>query len=450
MSNRIAKRLGNGYLLVMRPKSIWLVGVALLCTTSSGWAKEWYVSTGGKVDGDGSVKRAWDLASALGGRKEIRPGDTVWIGGGTYKFGDRKLGSAGYEVKLVGAKGKPIVVRGVAGKRVTIDGGLSVRAPSDYLWIRDLEIVVSENLPGGPSRVLSEGGSHPKSYARPWGGLNVYTGRECKFINLVIHDNAQGISWWKGSTDSEVYGCIVYDNGWKGPDRGHGHAIYTQNAEGVKTISDCIMTGGYGQTMHAYGSKRAWVDNYFITGNIAYAGARFLVGGGRPSKGIRVTENMLHGVSMQIGYNAPHNEDCLVRDNVIIDGALSIVRYKKVVRSGNLVVAPPAPRPADAPGRVIVRGNKYDANRAHVAIFNWAQKDSVLVKAGPVRDIQPKTPKGARTYLRQFLKRGSPYRLMDPQNFYGKPLLKGTYDGKAIKVPMKGRKFAAFVLIRRV
>jgi len=434
----------------MRFRSIWRICVVLLCIASSGWAADWHVAAGGKAGGDGSAERPWDLRSALGGRKEVRPGDTVWVGEGTYKFANRKLGSAGFEVKLAGAKGKPVVVRGAAGKRVTIDGGLSVRAPSQYLWIRDLEIVVSENLPGGPSRVLSEGGSHPKSYARPWGGLNVYAGKNCKFINLVIHDNAQGISWWKGSTDSEVYGCIIYDNGWKGPDRGHGHAIYTQNADGVKTISDCIMTGGYGQTMHAYGSKRAWVDNYFITGNIAYAGARFLVGGGRSSKGIRVNENMLHGVSMQIGYNAPHNDDCEVRDNVIIDGGLSIVRYKKVVRSGNLVVASPASRPADEAGQVFVRGNKYDANRAHVAIFNWAQRDSVSVRAGAVRDIQPKRPKAARTYLKQFLKRGDPYRLMDPRNFYGKPAGKGTYDGKAIKVPMKKRKFAALVILKGV
>ena len=415
----------------MRLKSIWLVGVVLLCAASPGWAADWHVAVDGKVDGDGSVKRAWDLGSALGGRKEVRPGDTVWIGQGTYKFADRKLGSAGYEVKLAGVKGRAIVVRGAAGKRVTIDGGLSIRAPSDYLWIRNLEIIVSENLPGGPSRVLAEGGSHPKSYARPWGGLNVYAGRGCKFINLVIHDNAQGISWWKGSTDSEVYGCIIYDNGWKGPDRGHGHAIYTQNAGGVKTISDCIMTGGFGQTMHAYGSKRAWVDNYLITDNIAYAGGRFLVGGGRPSKGIRVTENMLHGVSMQIGYNAPHNEDCEVRDNIIIDAGLSIVRYKKAVTDGNLVVARGADRPADAAGRVIVRANKYDENRAHVAIYNWTGKD-------------------AGVDLKQFLKPGDAYRLMDPRGFYGKPVLSGTYDGKAISVPMKNRKFAALILLRQV
>ena len=418
----------------MNIKQITLACVVMFCFISSGLARDWYVSPSGTDRADGSLKSPWDLASALGGRKEIRPGDTVWIGGGVYKFADRKLGAAGFEVKLAGAKNRPVVVRGAPGKRVTIDGGLSVRPGCDYLWIRGLEIIVSENLPGGPSRVLDEPGSHPKSYARPWGGLNVYGGKGCKFINLVIHDNAQGISWWKGSTDSEVYGCIIYDNGWKGPDRGHGHAIYTQNASRLKTISDCIMTGGYGQTMHAYGSKRAWVDNYLICGNIAYAGSRFLVGGGRASKGIRVTDNMLHGVSMQIGYNAPHNEDCLVRGNTIVGGGLSIVRYKKAVRSGNTVLPASAKIPAGQAPIIIVRANKYDPNRANVAIYNWTD--------GDVR-LDAKQLKGFR------LKRGDKYKLLDPRSFYGKPVQSGAYDGKAVNVAMKNRLFAAFVLVKR-
>ena len=52
--------------------------------------------------------------------------------------------------------------------------------------------------------------------------------------------------------------------------------------------------------------------------------------------------------------------------------------------------------------------------------------------------------------LKQFLKPGGTYRLMDSRDFYGKPVLSGTYDGKAIKVPMKNRKFAALVLLKDV
>src|SRR5436190_10780079 len=113
----------------------------------------------------------------------------------------------------------------------------------------------------------------------------------------------------------------------------------------MKTISDCIMTGGYGYTMHAYGSSRADVDNYLAEGNIVYAANTFLIGGGKPSHGIRAFSNALYRVSMQIGYSAPSNEDCEIRDNVIVDGGLNIVKFNKVVNEGNLVLAQDAPRP---------------------------------------------------------------------------------------------------------
>ncbi len=199
-------------------------------------AAEWYAASHGRPDGQGTRNAPWDLESALAGQQKVGPGDTLWLLTGTYKHPDRSLDSPGFVVRLAGRKDQPIHVRGMPGRRVTIDGGLSVQPPTTWLWIRDLEILVSENL--SMSRTLDEPGSHPKSYNRPWGGLHVHSGEGCKYVNLVIHDNAQGVSWWRGSIDSELCGAIIYDNGWKAPDRGHGHAIYTQNQDGTKTVSD--------------------------------------------------------------------------------------------------------------------------------------------------------------------------------------------------------------------
>ena len=304
---------------------------------------------------------------------------------------------------------------------MTIDGGLNVQPPSTHLEIWDLEITVSEPRPAQP---VPPDPSY-RNVNRPWGGLNVYAGTGCKFLNLVLHDNSQGVSWWVGSTDSELYGCLIYDNGWAGTDRGHGHAIYTQNRDGTKTITDCILTGGYGYTLHAYGSSRAFVDNYTVEGNIAYAAGTFLIGGGRPSRGIRVHENVLHGVAMQLGYSAPRNEDCQVRDNVIVDAGLSINQFERVLNQGNLVLDKGAPRPAGT--RVILRPNKYDPRRAHLAVLNWDRRPAVEVDAGA------------------FLKPGEAYRLHDPRDLFGPPVVSGTADGRLLRVPMAGE-FAAFVL----
>lgn len=408
----------------------FLLSTALIALAQSpSLAAQWCVAPTGNAGGQGSKEAPWDLASAFAGQHDVAPGDTVWISAGTYRHPDRKLGSPGYVVRLAGQEGKPIHVRARPGERVTIDGGVTVQQPASYLWLRDLEIIVSENF--SMSRKLSEPGSHPKSYNRPWGGLNIHGGKGCKYINLVIHHNAQGVSFWKGATDSELYGCVVYDNGWQAPDRGHGHAIYTQNKDGVKVISNCILTGGFGYTMHAYGSSRAYVDNYLVEENVCYNGGRFLIGGGRPSRGIRVRKNYTHGLDVQLGYSAPHNEDCEVRDNVIVNGSLDIKNYRKVEKRGNLVLARQDPRPPDSPVRIEFLPNRYDPHRAHLVIYNWARKGRLKIQLSP-----------------SFFKPGDRYRLLQPRDFFGKPVVAGVFDGKSVLVPAQGE-FTALVVLRQ-
>lgn len=402
-----------------------LLGIATMMTltlTTTAFAAEWFVAPNGTPTGRGTLESPWDVESALAGRQKVAPGDTLWLRGGTYKKPFELLGQ-GFKVQLAGREDAPIYVRAYRGERVTIDGGLTVQPPANCVWIWDLEILVSEPR---PEKAIPPDPTY-KNVNRPWGGLNVNAGKGCKYIDPVIHDNCQGVSFWSGAMDSELYGCIICDNGWAGTDRGHGHAIYTQNREGIKTISDCIMTGGYGYTMHAYGSSRADVDNYLAEGNICYNAGTFLIGGGKPSHNIRVFNNVLYGVNLQLGYNAPFNEDCEVRNNIIVNGGLSINKFNRVVNEGNLIIAKSTPRPSGS--RVILRPNKYDPNRAHLAIFNWDGKSSVHVDAGA------------------FLKRGDRFRLMNPRDFFGKPVMEGVYDGKKIVVPMLGE-FAAFVILK--
>ncbi|HVE40659.1 MAG TPA: right-handed parallel beta-helix repeat-containing protein [Planctomycetota bacterium] len=374
-------------------------------------APEYVVAPDGKADNAGTKESPWDLASALG--RKLDPGSTIWIRGGTY--------TGEFQVRLAGTEAAPIQVRGVAGERVTIlNCGIAVVPGADYVWLRDLEI--ASNVPI-EKRVTDQTGSWPKDLPGS-AGIVIHAGKGCKFINLVIHDNPMGgVGWWIGSTDSEMHGCDIYNNGWKAPDRTHGHCIYVQNKEGVKTISNCILTvpsWGGSYSMHAYGSKKAFIDNFVIEDNIAYERGPFLVGGGSPSHRIRVARNYLHGVGMQIGYGA-ENEDCEIRDNVV-PSTITIQKYKTVVDEGNVRSLPAA--------KAIVIPNKYDPARAHVAVYNGAKAALVPV------DVST------------FLKPGDGFRLLDPKDVYGKPLLDGHVDGASIPVPMAGE-FAAFVLIKK-
>jgi len=169
------------------------------------------------------------------------------------------------------------------------------------------------------------------------------------------------------------------------------------------------------------------VDNYLITDNIAYGLGTFLVGSGKPSHNIRVLRNCLHNVSMQIGYNAPENEDCEVRDNLIANGGLTINKYKKAVNEGNLLLAKGAKRPAGS--KVVLLPSKYDPKRAHLAIYNWENAKEVQV---PVKG---------------FLRMGDLCRLFNPNDPFGKPVFEGACQGESITVPMSGE-FAAFIALR--
>jgi hypothetical protein len=404
----------------MKSRIIVFVWVSLLLGTVAS-ASRWYVGPNGRPTNPGTKSAPWDIASALDGKEDIEPGDTIYLLAGTYRRRPKEL----FEIRLVGTADKPIHICPVPGERVRIDGGLAVQSPSAHVRLWNLEIFVSEPRPQKPVSA----GSHPSDLHRPHGGLHMFGGENCKYINLIIHDCNQGISCWKGEINPEIYGCIIYNNGWLGTDRGHGHCIYTQNKDGVKTISNCIMTCQYDgtYTVHAYGSERAYVDNFLVEENICYGKGPFLIGGGRPSRNIRVFRNYLYGVSMRIGYTAPHNVNCEVRNNVIVNGDLSIVRYKKAVQQGNLVIRKDQDRPMGA--EVFILANRYDLNRAHLVIYNWDNSGEVRISPEPL------------------LERGDSFKLFDPKHTFGEPVLTGAFTRDQIVVPVDGE-FAVYVFLK--
>ncbi|HET7039212.1 MAG TPA: Ig-like domain-containing protein, partial [Gemmatimonadales bacterium] len=133
-----------------------------------------FVAPNGSADGDGTIARPWDLATALAGAGgRIEPDATVWLRGGTYR--------GAFRTALTGEPGSPIVFRQYPGERATIDGGLRAEGADLVFW--GFEIMQSNPLANGELP-----------------GLLIYTLRG-KFINLVVHDAAQqGITFWDGAT----------------------------------------------------------------------------------------------------------------------------------------------------------------------------------------------------------------------------------------------------------
>jgi hypothetical protein len=380
----------------------------------------WYVSPQGKPDNAGTADAPWDLASTLAGRQNVQAGDTVYLLEGTYRRRPNEL----FEVRLRGAAEDPIQIRPMTGQRVTIDGGLSIVRPAAHVWISDLEILVSESLQTQPAAP----GAGPANSQRPAGGLQMHGGSDCKYINLIIHHCSQGISCWKDELNPEIYGCILYGNGWVDADGGHGHCIATQNDQGTKTISNCILTCPYEgcHTVYACGAEKAYVNNYLLTENICYERGPFLVGGVRPSQSVRIRRNVLYGIDMQVGYNAPYNEDCEVRENVVVNGKLETARYRKMTWDGNIIL-PTADTTRPSKNKYVLLPNRYDRNRAHLAVFNWDDATIVDVETG------------------RCVSEGDTVQLFDPEDLFGNAMAKLVCRDGRIHVPICGE-FAAFVV----
>jgi hypothetical protein len=130
---------------------------------------------------------------------------------------------------------------------------------------------------------------------------------------------------------------------------------------------------------------------------------------------------------MQIGYTAPENEDCEVTGNWIVRGDLQIQRYQRVVNRDNRVLGPGDRRPA-VPTQVLVQPYRLDPTRANVVVFNGNGQTRIAMDPAPL------------------LRPGRAFRLMDPRDFYGKPVLTGKYEGRPIEVPIRGE-FAAYMLL---
>lgn len=407
-------------------------------------AAEYYAAPYGSPGGDGSYAHPWDLATALAQPPVLQPGDTLWLLAGHY--------DGPFTSSLTGDPASPILVRASPGARVTLDGGTAyastLQINGAYTWYWGFEVMRSD-----PDRQTDLSGSSPSDLSRgSSNGVNVF-GDHVRLINLVVHDDGQGFGFWTPAEDSEIYGSLVYNNGWLGPDRGHGHAIYTQNLNGTKRIYDNILFNQFSYGIHAYtegGSIQGfdiagnvWFNNGIIAGGQDTLKDNCLVGGLQPAARVTLRENAgwAHSPterSVRLGYSDPGNQDVSLLDNYFVGSTvfarpwLTITMnantfYSEVSGNINLANYPDNTYVTSRPNgaKVIVRPNLYEPGRANIAIYNWDLAASVAVDVSTIL-----TP-------------GTPFELRNAQDFWGEPVLAGTYTGSPLIVPMQAWSAAA-------
>jgi hypothetical protein len=379
---------------------------------------EFYVGPDGRPGNAGTKSSPWDMASALDGKK-LQPGATVNVLAGTYKRGTGN--QCWFPLKQAGAPGRPVVIRAAPGARATIQGGIIIKdARTSNVWIMGIEMVGAEAIPKGTASIDKYGG----------GGLFSYAGTGNRFINLDIHDVPSPLLDGEAARETEIYGCLIHDNGFQGSDRGHGHCIYSKNGpEGVKIVAANILSTRYdGQwSMHAYTeakstAEKKYIQRYLAEDNIVNGKGPFLIGAvSMPTSDLVIRRNYVYGANMMLGWASNANGTAEIQDNIFAKGKLKLNNFSKAVQAGNLTAAPAF--------RAVVIPNRYDPNRANAAVFNASRSGASL-------------PVGA------FLKPGDSYRVQDAKDFFGKPLAEGKCAGGSITVPMSGD-FGAFVIIKQ-
>lgn len=251
--------------------------------------------TGGT--GTGEVDDPWSFEHAItnpGGA--ILAGDTVWMRAGTHT----RNGKGDIPVSFSGTSGNPITFRSYPGERATLDlHNTSAASTADttfyirgnYLVFRDIEFTSKSTV----GRYL-----HSTSPSPPWvagggvwrGGMT-HEGDYNQFIHCVFHDLRQGFFQFSnsGTVGAEIYGCIIYNNGWLGSNYGHGHGFYLQNdsnGEAAKRCitKDCVVFSNFGFSIQCYGdddSAAKLIGMHFI-GNACYLTGAAAGGGYTPKQ----------------------------------------------------------------------------------------------------------------------------------------------------------------------
>lgn len=215
----------------------------LLALTLSANATIYYASPTGS--GTGTIGSPFSLTTALSASSGIAPGDTLYLRSGTYagRFVSYLAGTTSLPITVMSYPNEWAVLSGNISPAVNTTDTAALTVTGDNVIYRDFEIKyngLSIRLETDPGFVRCEGITHPS-------GIN------CKFINLRIHDNP-GVGMWssRGSAPVEVYGCLIYNNGWYSDgtagtvNRGRGPGLYCQNeTDEYKTFRNNIVFNNF-------------------------------------------------------------------------------------------------------------------------------------------------------------------------------------------------------------
>lgn len=408
-----------------------------------GAENEFFVSPTGSPQGDGSYFDPWDLQTAFDQPTGVLSSDVIWLRGGIYRSNDQPTK---FVSVLEGSEGEPITVLPFPGERATIDGFI-LQTGGGWVDYEGFEIMNSHT-----NRLTTESGPFPTNFSihtdnrttdLAASGFDLRA-PNVKLINLVIHDSiGGGIAVNTNATGTEIYGGIIFYNGWQGCDRGHGHGLYIQSQDpGNAIVRDSVFVANHGFGIQATANSGS-VDNLLFEGNAVFLNGivarkhqgNLMLG---PVEGLARNPALIHNFiydpfgnssDVNIGYSggssnalivenyfqtsvhfSTHNEGLILADNIFVSGTLFL---EQTNYEDNLFLEGPPETNV-----VEIRPNAYEPGRAHIIIYNWENAPSVTVD------------------LSSYLPPGTPFEIRNAQNYFGQPVVSGTFEGEPIQLPM--------------
>ena len=179
-----------------------------------------YASPTGTSGNAGTLGSPWSLAHvATGAGGSVGAGDTVLFLDGTYNINP----AAHLAITTGGSLNAPVLWRSLNPYGAVLNGSLSLNGNNFVLhqfritWLHDT------------IRTTNNPGSTPVDVPRAQVGANLILGDNVTVAECLINDGGGGLFSSSGSDNFRAIDNIVWNNGWTGPDRGHGHGFYCQN-----------------------------------------------------------------------------------------------------------------------------------------------------------------------------------------------------------------------------
>ncbi|MDU8885372.1 hypothetical protein RXV94_04310 [Yeosuana sp. MJ-SS3] len=258
-------------------------------------------TTPGKPTGNGSIQNPWDLQTALNqNSKVINGGDVIWLHEGVYDGRFVSNLQSNIKHKHITVSSFPnewaILNGNINSKRtsvLTVSGSRVIYKSFEITWLGDF------------SRKQTELNFQKSD------GINHNSGINCKFINLIIHNNpGSGFGTWKQTGNSEINGCLIFNNGYYSAKRGSGVGIYAQNStEQNKLIKDNIIFNNYYKGIEVWSdnrnAKEQYVKNIILENNVIFNSALIT---GTPRDNLIIATNDNNGINIA--------KNITVKDNI--------------------------------------------------------------------------------------------------------------------------------------